>query len=1099
MEENKMNKRTCFIVFAVCVSFLVFGTAAFAFECVAPEGQNCLACHEVSDIHGFHFSELGLTDNPTDCLLCHCGDPGTSNCDDVPSHGPVEAACCADCHTECAILDNHIPGAGNCATCHIGAPENTGIDDDCDGICNPGISDTSCAGSDNCSATPNGPALGTCTSGVIGRTCVSDDLCGQNGFCSMSQEDNVPPGGNDLGDACECEGDFDCDGDQDGSDAASFKIHFGRSTFSRPCTPDDPCYGDFDEDGDVDGTDAAKFKEDFGRSGFSNPCPACTRPVGVLFSVHGGVSTSETNQYLWDAGMQQFSYDPNHSVYKIVIWNPNNWKLGTQEESSVKFIRKYDFEYPLLVDQRDPFTDLTIVQMEDMQAELDSNAYGINFVSDWVGWMCGDCADHLPYPRFMYYGPDGPDEGFNCTYCGEDEADKVILEFYNGTTEFTVGATLTGQTSGATAVITGVTVDSGDWDGTAVGHLSLTDNSAFTGIKFQDNEVITDDGTPGSATANGATKWPNCDPERYNVDGSVERLLKQGVHRIIVVDLTVGGVRFSKTYETLELAQKMLDDWKTNYGVNVPLLWVNDYSDLMKRSFPTAPAGWTRSLGEPDVDSEVLLNGSPNPVAADPDLATLQKEGIEAGLSGSVSDANTGVIIMNHALHDWNEVFDPKMDDTLVLNEIIKAQLLLDHPTMDPDNIIGARMGIKVDNLATEDTRVERTREMRGESLGWMFLYETDKVFPSGGSDPFGIYHPWGYLYWDALDYLINTKGVEHIVIGFPQISTSSVLDMVEFPNQIGKEIGTRNWLKDGVGDPRYPGGGGYPFADYWGIWVDTDCGMWELPFDGGTEPIEMNQNTPNTWLHGASSGASGRINQINLDGGSWTPGDPAHGTFVLTEVVGSFSDGETLTDDRGDPGNALANGTDTQTISNDCCFEMEGCDPDPLPRPYPPPRMTPLSPRRGDMDPSLAYDLSDYGHLGYDPDPLANNQYTGTWEMYLPPDDDIRVGELLAKHVINAIIKPLVYLSNGETESITEGGSVTFTAHVVTGGTSPYTYEWSTNKDDAGWISQGTGSSWTFNTLGGDAGTYAVRCVATDSLSETGAVTWDNFVVSTP
>ena len=118
---------------------------------------------------------------------------------------------------------------------------------------------------------------------------------------------------------------------------------------------------------------------------------------------------------------------------------------------------------------------------------------------------------------------------------------------------------------------------------------------------------------------------------------------------------------------------------------------------------------------------------------------------------------------------------------------------------------------------------------------------------------------------------------------------------------------------------------------------------------------------------------------------------------------------------------------------------------------------------------------------------------------MYIPPDDDPRVGQLLAKHVINAIIKPMVYLSNGETESITEGGSVTFTAHVVTGGTSPYTYEWSTSKDGAGWISQGTGSSWTFNTSGGDAGTYAVRCVATDSLSETGEVTWNDFVVSTP
>ena len=72
-----------------------------------------------------------------------------------------------------------------------------------------------------------------------------------------------------------CEGDFDCDGDQDGTDAAGFKVHFGRSGFNNPCTYDNPCYGDFDEDGDADGTDAAKFKEDFGRSGFTNPCPGC--------------------------------------------------------------------------------------------------------------------------------------------------------------------------------------------------------------------------------------------------------------------------------------------------------------------------------------------------------------------------------------------------------------------------------------------------------------------------------------------------------------------------------------------------------------------------------------------------------------------------------------------------------------------------------------------------------------------------------------------------------------------------------------------------------------------------------------------------------
>ena len=90
------------------------------------------------------------------------------------------------------------------------------------------------------------------------------------------QEDTYPPpSGNNCGDACECEGNFDDDQDQDGSDAANFKADFGRSPFSRPCTNGDPCNGDFDCDGDVDGTDAALFKSDFGRSPFFNPCPIC--------------------------------------------------------------------------------------------------------------------------------------------------------------------------------------------------------------------------------------------------------------------------------------------------------------------------------------------------------------------------------------------------------------------------------------------------------------------------------------------------------------------------------------------------------------------------------------------------------------------------------------------------------------------------------------------------------------------------------------------------------------------------------------------------------------------------------------------------------
>ena len=89
------------------------------------------------------------------------------------------------------------------------------------------------------------------------------------------QEDTYPPQGNEFGDACECEGNFDCDTDCDGSDAASFKTNFGRSNFNNPCMNEDQCNGDFDCDNDCDGTDAALFKQDFGRSSFNNACPAC--------------------------------------------------------------------------------------------------------------------------------------------------------------------------------------------------------------------------------------------------------------------------------------------------------------------------------------------------------------------------------------------------------------------------------------------------------------------------------------------------------------------------------------------------------------------------------------------------------------------------------------------------------------------------------------------------------------------------------------------------------------------------------------------------------------------------------------------------------
>jgi hypothetical protein len=398
--------------------------------------------------------------------------------------------------------------------------------------------------------------------------------------------------------------------------------------------------------------------------------------------------------------------------------------------------------------------------------------------------------------------------------------------------------------------------------------------------------------------------WDNCDSERYNVDGPVERLLAQEVDKIIVIDLTTSGVRFFKTFDVITMMKRAL----TDNGSDIPVIWANDPTNLMEKSYPTVPAGWTQTLGEPEVDPSIPFDGNPNPVSSDPDFALLFVEGIETVMSEAVDDADTGILLLNHATREWNQMFDPKIDDTLVLNKNIESQLLDLHPDIDPENIVGAFMGIK--EINPENELNERTREMRGENIGHAYLYEVvPHTLPSG---------KWGYLYWDALEYL-KKQGVKHIVIAFPQITTDSVLNLVEQHNQIAKEIGKKTWLYWGKDDfDTYPGVG-HPFTDYWGIWVETDCG-----------------GTP-------------------------------------------------------------------------CCFEMGGCDDD---RSYPPSRQTPLDEARGDLDPSLAYEVSDYGHLGYnqelgppEPDNPVQEQYTGTWAYYRPPNDDSRVGQLLAKHVLNALL----------------------------------------------------------------------------------------------
>ena len=90
------------------------------------------------------------------------------------------------------------------------------------------------------------------------------------------------------------------------------------------------------------------------------------------------------------------------------------------------------------------------------------------------------------------------------------------------------------------------------------------------------------------------------------------------------------------------------------------------------------------------------------------------------------------------------------------------------------------------------------------------------------------------------------------------------------------------------------------------------------------------------------------------------------------------------------------------------CCLEMGGCADG---RAYPPARQTPSDRRRNDMDPSLGYDVPAYGHIGYDPslgspsnDRPVQQQYSGTWAMWRPPNDDPRLGQLMARFIIESL-----------------------------------------------------------------------------------------------
>ncbi len=423
----------------------------------------------------------------------------------------------------------------------------------------------------------------------------------------------------------------------------------------------------------------------------------------------------------------------------------------------------------------------------------------------------------------------------------------------------------------------------------------------------------------GSETDGGP--WEHCNPERYNVDGPGERLLKRGADEIVMVDLTTSGVRFWKTYDVVNMTRRMVADWNERNGTDVQVRWVNDPTDLMRESYPSDPPNWTRSAGKPKVNPQIPLQGRPNPLIEDPLLINPMVDGIIAGMNPDVKPADTAVLIVNHSIRDGNQAYDPKVNDTVRMDGLIKQELLRRYPEIKADNILGSWMGLRIENPEIVPRRpggskMERSREMRGESLGNAWLYLSDRELPGGDHQ---------YRYWEALE-IFRERGVEHIVVAFPQIVTDSVLNLVELPNQIAKEIGWKTWLRaDNLDFETYPEVG-HPFANYWGVWIEPVCKVIDGPA-GETEP---------------------------------------------------------------------------------CCFEMGGCGGS---QPYPSIRQTPITQARQDTDPSLAFDISAYGLLGYNQSKGPPNdeapvqgQYRGTWELWRPANYDPRIGQLLAEQVIRLL-----------------------------------------------------------------------------------------------
>jgi len=99
---------------------------------------------------------------------------------------------------------------------------------------------------------------------------------------------------------------------------------------------------DADGDGIGDVCDTTPGCGGCGQPACETVCTNTNEKVGVLFVVHGGFDEM-SQQAVWDASMQQFSYDPNHPVNVLFMHNAALWGAVLTVETSVQYMLKYEF------------------------------------------------------------------------------------------------------------------------------------------------------------------------------------------------------------------------------------------------------------------------------------------------------------------------------------------------------------------------------------------------------------------------------------------------------------------------------------------------------------------------------------------------------------------------------------------------------------------------------------------------------------------------------------------------------------------------------------------------------------------------------------